>query len=381
MMSLHSNADLEPLVKAAARGDAEAFATLVDHTSSLVTAIVLAVLRDLDASRDVAQDVFLAAWRDLPKLQNPASFLPWLRQIARNRSHHILRSRIVARRYEAPTRDDDVLHEVPDGRPAVDATLAADQERRLITEGLDRLPDDAREVLLLFYREEQSVRQVALLLDVSEDAVKQRLSRARAALRADLLETLATTLRRTTPGGSFTAAVVLAVSVDASPAAAATSTVAGSAGTTMGALSKLAAALGWAAPGALTSIAAMLHGGRANVRDAIDEDERRQWRRHTSTMIVLSTLVWGLMPVWWQVFPRPWGYVVPLLAFMVLVVVMHHIWAPRILRRRHEREMRADPVRARAARARERRAQTIGWSVGIVVALLGLAAALWKTGW
>ena len=69
MATFHSGTDLEPLVTAAARGDAQAFATLVDHTSGLVTSIVLAVLRDLDASHDVAQDVFLAAWQNLPKLQ------------------------------------------------------------------------------------------------------------------------------------------------------------------------------------------------------------------------------------------------------------------------------------------------------------------------
>ena len=83
MASAHSSTDLEPLVAAASHGDAQAFSTLVDATSGLVTSIVLAVLRDFESSRDVAQDVFLSAWKDLPKLKNPASFLPWLRQIAR----------------------------------------------------------------------------------------------------------------------------------------------------------------------------------------------------------------------------------------------------------------------------------------------------------
>lgn len=349
-----------------------------------MTSIVLAVLRDFDASRDVAQDVFLAAWRDLPKLQNSASFLPWLRQIARNRSHHVLRSRIRARPYEAQDVDEAVMSSVPDGRPGVDAALLAAEDRRLVTEGLDRLPDEAREVLLLFYREDQSVRQVAALLDVSEDAVKQRLSRARAALRKDLLETLATTLRRTAPGSSFTAAVAMAISASAPPAAAAAATTGSLAGPSASAtagFSKLAAALGWAAPGALASVAAMLHGGRTAARNALDEDERRQWRLHTWTMVVLGTLVWGLLPVWWQLLPRPWGYVIPLVAFMLLIIVLHHVWAPRIVQRRHDMEMRIDPARARAARARERRARMVGWSVGLFFALLGLAAALWKTDW
>ena len=157
--TFHSGTDLEPLVTAAARGDAQAFATLVDHTSGLVTSIVLAVLRDFDASRDVAQDVFLAAWRDLPKLQNSARFLPSLPQIARNRSHHVLRSRIRARPYEAPDADKAVLYAVPDGRPGVDAALLAAEDRRLINDARC-LPDEARGSVL-FIRAEQSVAQVA----------------------------------------------------------------------------------------------------------------------------------------------------------------------------------------------------------------------------
>jgi DNA-directed RNA polymerase specialized sigma24 family protein len=78
---------LDPLVAAAADGDGAAFATLDSETSGLVSSIALAIVRDVDLSRDVAQDVFLAAWRDLRKLRNPSSFLPWLRQIARNRAH------------------------------------------------------------------------------------------------------------------------------------------------------------------------------------------------------------------------------------------------------------------------------------------------------
>ena len=87
----------------------------------------------------------------------------------------------------------------------------------------------------------------------------------------------------------------------------------------------------------------------------------------------------GPVPVWWQVFPRPWGYVGPFIGYMTLVFVMTHMWAPRILRRRHEAEMRADPERAILARAQERRTRMIGWTVGVFFGALGLAAALWKT--
>lgn len=76
MEGTSSAATLEFQVRAAARGDQETFAYLVDATRTLVGSIALAILRDVEASHDVAQDVFLSAWRDLGKLRNPASFLP-----------------------------------------------------------------------------------------------------------------------------------------------------------------------------------------------------------------------------------------------------------------------------------------------------------------
>src|SRR5664280_1327632 len=81
------------LMAAAAHGDADAYGELVSHTSPLVSSIALAMVRDLELSRDIAQEVFLAAWRDLKSLRNPASFLPWLRQMARNRARVALRNR------------------------------------------------------------------------------------------------------------------------------------------------------------------------------------------------------------------------------------------------------------------------------------------------
>lgn len=96
--------DLEPLVAAAANGDAAAFGHVIGATSGLVTSIALAIVRDVDLSQDIAQDVFLSAWRDLRQLRNPGSVLPWLRQMTRNRAHHVLRGRVRARRWMVQAR-------------------------------------------------------------------------------------------------------------------------------------------------------------------------------------------------------------------------------------------------------------------------------------
>lgn len=108
-------ARLETDVLAASAGDTLAFGRLVDQTKSAVTAVALAIVGDHPASQDIAQDVFLAAWRNLGKLGSPASFLPWLRQTTRNRAHTWLRDQ--GRRRLAATRVDELLPEVADGGP------------------------------------------------------------------------------------------------------------------------------------------------------------------------------------------------------------------------------------------------------------------------
>jgi RNA polymerase sigma factor (sigma-70 family) len=98
--------ELDPLVTAAVSGDLHAFGHLVGATSGLVTSIALAIVRDVEQSQDIAQEVYLAAFRNLGELRNPASFIPWLRQITRNQAHSALRTRSRARRWLAPLPDE-----------------------------------------------------------------------------------------------------------------------------------------------------------------------------------------------------------------------------------------------------------------------------------
>jgi DNA-directed RNA polymerase specialized sigma24 family protein len=78
-MAAGATTPLDRHVAAAAAGDHEAFARVIDGTRGLVSSIVLAIVRDAELSRDVAQEVFVAVWRDLGRLREPTSFLPWLR--------------------------------------------------------------------------------------------------------------------------------------------------------------------------------------------------------------------------------------------------------------------------------------------------------------
>src|SRR5262245_50560506 len=125
---------IEGDVLAAQRGDQLAFTRLVDATCTLVSSIALAIVRDTDVSRDVAQDVFLAAWRDIGKLREPTSFLPWLRQVTRHRAYHVLRGLRRGRRRTAEQSTDAILEAVVDPRPDVHQDLLTLESRRLVAD-------------------------------------------------------------------------------------------------------------------------------------------------------------------------------------------------------------------------------------------------------
>ena len=72
---------LTPDVLAAQQGDMAAYQRLVNRCRQMVSSIALAIVKDLDRSEDIAQQVFIHVWQQLPQLREANSFLPWLRQI------------------------------------------------------------------------------------------------------------------------------------------------------------------------------------------------------------------------------------------------------------------------------------------------------------
>jgi RNA polymerase sigma-70 factor (ECF subfamily) len=80
------------VVRQAQAGRAEAFEVLVEHFGPQVYRLASAIVGRDDA-RDVAQETFIAAWRELPRLREPDRFEPWLRRILINRSRNVLRAR------------------------------------------------------------------------------------------------------------------------------------------------------------------------------------------------------------------------------------------------------------------------------------------------
>ena len=87
----------------------------------------------------------------------------------------------------------------------------ADDESAIVWEALSQLPENYREPLVLFHREDQSVHDIADALELSENAVKQRLSRGRTLLKDKVHALVEGVLVRTRPGPAFTIVVLAAL--------------------------------------------------------------------------------------------------------------------------------------------------------------------------
>src|SRR5437660_8257646 len=233
------DADLWQLVQ---QGSVPAFETLVRRHQSLVCAVAYNACGDLALSEDVAQETFWTAWRQRAALADPARLRAWLCGIARNLGNN-------ARRRTHTAGPLDAAAGLSAAAPGPAEQAVSREEEALVWQALAQIPDTYREPLILFYREGQAVAEVAAALDLSPDAVKQRLSRGRGMLRDQVAELVEGALRRSRPSNAFAVGVLSGLTTAAAKGAGATLSGIVGAGLTSGFLGGLLGSLGGLAGG------------------------------------------------------------------------------------------------------------------------------------
>jgi RNA polymerase sigma factor (sigma-70 family) len=199
----------DELVQRSLAGEVRAFAQLVEKHQRLVFGVALSGARDVSDAEDLTQEAFVKAWRDLPRLRERASVGSWIAGIARNLGRRW--GRHAARRRK---RELTAMQAARDGVPTpLDATLARETQS-LVRAALGEIPVAYREALVLYYMHDRSVAEVASGLGISEELVRQRLSRGRRALQSSLELRVEGALRQLGPSRSFTATVVIAVGAE-----------------------------------------------------------------------------------------------------------------------------------------------------------------------
>ncbi len=163
------------LVRAVLDGEKQAFAVLVKRYERPVRAVALDVLGDHHSAADVSQDAFVKAYEHLAGLRSPEAFGPWLMKMTRRCALHWAH-----RRPNEVQLETGIAEEIED----CDGRLSEDTQRLL--SAIVRLPEAEKQVVMLRYFSDNTVNDVARMLDRSVGTVTKQLSRARIRLRTML---------------------------------------------------------------------------------------------------------------------------------------------------------------------------------------------------
>ncbi len=170
----------DALVAAAREGDLASFEALVRLHQEATYRVALRMLGSSSDAEEVAQEVFVQAWRSLAKFRGDSAFGTWLYRIATNRSLNVLSSRRIE---SIPIEEAEV------------ATVAGTEEEaekrlrmRMTVAALLTLEPEQRALIVLRELEGLSYEEIGAILELSESLVKGRLHRARLALVATVGE-------------------------------------------------------------------------------------------------------------------------------------------------------------------------------------------------
>lgn len=173
------------LIGRAAAGDRDAFDRLIGPRLDRLYRMAYAITRSEADARDSTQDACVLAWRELPRLRDPARFDAWLSQIVVNAARGTARRTGRIRVREVSTEPD-----VPGGTPRLEPAVAAETDAfadaNAIQRAFGRLDGTTRALIVLHYVEGTPLAEIARSTGAPIGTVKWRLSNARRALERAL---------------------------------------------------------------------------------------------------------------------------------------------------------------------------------------------------
>lgn len=185
--------ELRLLVEAAQGGDRTAFGEIVTRFQDMAFASAYALLGDVQAAQDAAQEAFWEAYRNLAKLREPAAFPGWFQRIVVGRAYRELR------RQPVTLLPLESIADVAGSHPDPAEQLLIQQRQAEINQALATLPEGQRLAVTLCYIEGYSYQEIADFLATPLSTVKKRLFDARRKLKGRMLHMVQEKLHQTKP--------------------------------------------------------------------------------------------------------------------------------------------------------------------------------------
>lgn len=166
------------LIKNLKKGQEEAYIFLLEQYGNRLLSTCYLILKDKGEAEDVVQETFIRVFKNIHSFKGKSGLYTWIYSIALNLSRDKLRKK----------HDNLSLEEDWVGASDVEYQVEKNFDRDLLRIELFKMNVIYREVLVLFYFEELSIKEISKLLDEKEGTIKSKLSRGRNMLKESLLK-------------------------------------------------------------------------------------------------------------------------------------------------------------------------------------------------
>lgn len=169
------------LISRVLNGEQQAYALLVDRYQNYVFTLTSRMIRNREDAEEVAQDVFIKAYKYLADFRGASKFSTWLYTIVNNTCITFLRKK----KLEVHSLDNEAVFARADNTDSGSRADLVEQKSRqnMVNEAIALLNPDDAQIITLFYKAEQSLEETAQVLGIEVNAAKVRLHRARTRLR------------------------------------------------------------------------------------------------------------------------------------------------------------------------------------------------------
>ncbi|GGK25214.1 DNA-directed RNA polymerase sigma-70 factor [Yeosuana aromativorans] len=168
-------------------GHTNAFSTLVDRYKDLVFSLALRMVKNKEEAEEVAQDTFVKVFKSLRQFKGDSKFSTWIYKVTYNTCLDRLKKH--KREQHIESIDEFNLNQIKNMDNALD-DMEAEERKQAIQDCIKLLPSDDAFLLTLFYFEEESLEEIAKVVNLTENNVKVKLFRIRKKLATILKERL-----------------------------------------------------------------------------------------------------------------------------------------------------------------------------------------------
>ena len=164
------------IIEKVLNGDTDCFARLLERYDKQVFSLIVKIVENREDAEELAQDVFVKAYSSLSRFRQESSFSTWIYRIAYNMAISATRKK----KQDYVPIDELLLAEAPDEPGEADFDgIDFDKRIACLNRALKQLPPYERSMIMLFYKENQSMEEIAMITGLTVTNVKTKICRIR----------------------------------------------------------------------------------------------------------------------------------------------------------------------------------------------------------